>query len=220
MNSKQPLSMKGEKFGRLLVTDMVPGGRGQMAVCRCDCGNEVTALAYNVRRGNTSSCGCAARELHIKQGAVLGSRQGKLNATHGRSGTSTYASWHDAKVRCYSPKSQSFRNYGAKGIGMCDRWRNSFANFLSDMGERPPGMTLERKDGTKDYEPGNCEWASREVQAQNRPGSVKLSPDSVRALRARHAAGESQVSLAREYGVQPQTISRVIRRTAWRNIKP
>lgn len=72
------------------------------------------------------------------------------------------------RQRCHNPKATGYENYGAKGISVCDRWRSSYDNFMDDMGVCPPGMTIDRMDGTKDYEPGNCRWASQSVQMNNR----------------------------------------------------
>jgi len=85
--------------------------------------------------------------------------------------TRTYKSWQSMKDRCFNPKATKFPIYGALGIIVCDRWKNSFKNFLEDMGERPNRTTLDRYPNQKgNYEPGNCRWATGEQQSQNRPG--------------------------------------------------
>jgi hypothetical protein len=78
-----------------------------------------------------------------------------------------YRAWRDMKERCYNPKKQSYPWYGGKGVTVCDRWLNSFAAFLSDMGPCPRGLTLDRKDPHGDYEPSNCRWATWDVQHEN-----------------------------------------------------
>jgi len=89
--------------------------------------------------------------------------------------------WSSMKTRCYNPRSKRFDRYGGRGIGVCERWRNSFAAFLADMGPRPgPGYSLDRypdKDG--DYEPGNCRWATQTEQNNNRSGNVLLVVNGV-----------------------------------------
>lgn len=82
--------------------------------------------------------------------------------------TRTYRKWDSMLGRCYRPSHPAFRWYGARGIGVCDRWRNSFDAFLADMGEAPPGLWLDRIDGTKDYGPGNCRWVTPAESAANR----------------------------------------------------
>ena len=84
-----------------------------------------------------------------------------------RAGT-TYQSWVAMKSRCLNARDAGYPRYGGAGITVCARWRASYAAFLADMGERPPGMTLDRVDGTRGYEPGNCRWATARQQVANR----------------------------------------------------
>lgn len=87
---------------------------------------------------------------------------------HGLSFTKTHRAWAGMIQRCTNPKTDSFVRYGARGIKVCERWANSFEHFLHDMGQAPPGMTLERIENDKDYEPVNCKWDTPKVQANNR----------------------------------------------------
>lgn len=89
------------------------------------------------------------------------------NTTHGMSRSPTYNSWANMRQRCGNPKHPDYHNYGARGIRVCERWADSFENFLADMGERPEGMTLERSDTDGHYEPGNCCWATMQAQMHN-----------------------------------------------------
>lgn len=85
----------------------------------------------------------------------------------------TYRTWQAMITRCTNPKSESYADYGARGIAVCERWK-TFDNFLLDMGARPPGMTLDREINELGYEPGNCRWATKVTQARNTRGNVKL----------------------------------------------
>lgn len=86
----------------------------------------------------------------------------------------TYQSWQDMKSRCYNPRAQQYKNYGARGITVCDEWIKSFPRFLADMGERPTGLTLDRKDTNGNYCPENCRWATQAEQNRNQRRCVYL----------------------------------------------
>lgn len=95
-------------------------------------------------------------------------------------GTSTYNVWSGMIQRCHNDRARDFKNYGAKGIKVCERWRSDFLNFLADMGERPDGMSIDRIDNSGDYEPSNCRWATPKQQSRNKAKTMFLDHDGIR----------------------------------------
>src|SRR5215467_3598440 len=156
--------MTGQRFGLLRVREL----RGKqtyrwrnrtmtraMWLCDCDCGNPVVVSGGSLRSGNTRSCGC-------RKPALGGAWK------HGRTNDDRYQVWADMKGRCLNPKSKIWKYYGGRGIKVCDRWLESFENFLADVGERLLGMWLDRIDNDGNYEPGNVRWATPKQQSNNR----------------------------------------------------
>lgn len=128
--------------------------------CRCSCGAIKEILEQNVKNGNSTNCGHIPRKVK----------------SHKKCGTSEYYTWCSMKNRCFDKGSKVYKYYGGRGVTVCDRWIKSFENFLSDMGPRPEGMTLDRINNNGNYEPSNCRWASRSVQQFNKrtAGFVKV----------------------------------------------
>lgn len=169
---KVRIDLTGIRFGRLLVTSLssqrTKDERHRPCWnCVCDCGTLKVVPGQSLRGGHTSSCGC----LHIETARNNG-RKSKGVRRHGFAGrgkkTAEYHAWRNAKERCHNPKNDSYFRYGARGISVCDRWRNSFESFFADMGHRPSSRhSLDRKNNNGNYEPGNCRWATRQEQARN-----------------------------------------------------
>jgi hypothetical protein len=160
----------GQRFGRLEAIEPTPARLRRSVVWRfrCDCGEEIERPNSDVVHGNTGSCGCLGAELSGKRLAI----QNVARTIHGhmRRGAKrspTRISWEMMWNRCTKPKHKAYKDYGAKGITICDRWK-SFANFLEDMNERPAGTTLDRfPNGAGNYEPTNCRWATPVEQGNN-----------------------------------------------------
>lgn len=153
--------LTGKTFAFLTVIDRAPPKQNTPATfwrCACICGREAVIDSSRLRNGRTGSCGCKK-----------GFRVAEKLATHGHSsGTPEYRSWRAAISRCTYDTTPNFVYYKGAGIDVCQRWRESFAAFLADMGPRPPGTTLDRIKNELGYEPSNCRWATPKEQAANR----------------------------------------------------
>ena len=163
MRRSLPPTAAGQRYGRLVAIECVnPHGHAKW-IFKCDCGRTLVAIAKNVRRGMTKSCGC----LHAENVKVV-------NRTHGMSYSSEHKIWEAMKRRCLNPNDTDYHLYGGRGIEVCDRWKNSFADFLSDMGRRPQGTSIDRIDNDKGYEPGNVRWATASTQVLNRRSTLRV----------------------------------------------
>ena len=157
----QPIK-PGTRFGRLVVVGpgamlRFGGCTKSTSICRCDCGVTKAILNHSLKRKRcpTASCGCLQKEL-------VRTRM----ETHGKTKSRAYQTWKTMIQRCTNPSRQRYSIYGGRGITVCERW-TKFENFYEDMGERPIGFQIERKNTNGNYEPGNCCWASRCVNMRN-----------------------------------------------------
>lgn len=158
--------LNGKSFGRWTVLGFdgrlpIGGNRTRpMWRCECACGTARAVSETTLLSGASKSCGCTQRAAVIAAG--------KASATHGQSRKGgLYTIWVGMKARCYTKSTTSYPRYGGRGIIVCDRWRNSFENFASDMGERPSKRhSLDRLDNDGHYTPENCQW--RDIDMQNR----------------------------------------------------
>ncbi len=162
----------GRRHGRLTVIAASSLEAGYVH-CKCDCGVTTYCKASFVKRGAIQSCGCLLREKTVTR-----------CTTHGRYREPEYETWRGMKKRCYLPKATGFKNYGGRGITVCDRWRVGEAGvsglecFIADMGKRPTAdHSINRIDNDGNYEPGNCEWATRSTQTRNQRHMTRFGDD-------------------------------------------
>lgn len=155
----------GQQYGRLTVLSVSHRKRGQVyVVCKCACGNSKTVRLDHLKCGLIRSCTCLRRETSKQRLTTHG-----LSKTHKR----LEGIWNGIKQRCYNPKCREYRWYGAKGVVMCDEWRESYAAF--DTWAYSHGykedLTIDRIDPAKNYEPANCRWITRALNSSlKRPG--------------------------------------------------
>ena len=151
-------NLSGKRFGRLEAIQIVGqaiNNRAYLWLCRCDCGNEIVTRSHNLVHGDSKSCGCLHKEI-----------TSRMSRKHGMCGTRTYKAWDAMIQRCENKNNHQYKNYGARGIKVCDRWCK-FENFYADMGEAPAGLTLDRTDNDGDNNPSNCRWVTMKQQLRN-----------------------------------------------------
>ena len=183
--SHPPISLAGQKFGRWTVLEYAGKKRWN---CRCECGTERSVHGMRLRDGGSQSCGCLQKELIAQR-----------NQKHGMVGHPAYVSWDSAKRRCSSADRV---HYAQKGIKMHPSWLD-FNVFWAEMGPSwRPGLSIDRKDNSKGYEPGNCQWSTPKAQSNNRTNCVIIETP----------AGRMNITQASElYGVNRWTIATRIR---------
>lgn len=188
------------RFGRLRAVARTGEKRWGVYIwrCVCDCGIETTAAVNSLTAGLVQSCGCLASQVATDKAL-----------RHGLAGSPTYNSWDSMVQRCTNPNATGFARYGGAGVAVCAEWL-AFAAFLADMGTRPEGTTLDRRDNSLGYAPDNCRWATGRQQRMNQVRSTLSLEDAarVRALRAETGWGPKRIAEA--LGVSRAAVSGVL----------
>lgn len=186
--------MIGEQFGRLTV--LAEAGhdkyKRRLLLCRCACGVIKEIVRLNVQYGYTKSCGCLRKQLNSERD----------RRKHGMCYSPEYHSWQNMRYRCQTPTQTKYKDYGARGIKVCERW-HKFENFFADMGPRPDGCSIDRIDLNGNYEPSNCRWATPKEQMNNTRRNVFYSHDGVTLTAAQWS---------RRTGIAPKTLHKRIKK--------
>ena len=163
---RKRIDLTGQQFGRLTVLKFaeMDKGRNSKWLCECECGNEKIVYMSGLRTGDSQSCGCLMKE-----------RVRKAVTIHGMTGSAVHNAWNFIKKSCYNINDKEYEKYGAKGIKLCERWKDSFENFYEDMGDRPSDTYILGRINTKDnFEPSNCKWMTRIEKNNNRKNNTWL----------------------------------------------
>ena len=170
MSAKKDLT--GQRFGRLTVLSDT-GKRKRSSVvwlCQCDCGNTTEVITYSLTCGNTKSCGC----LHI-EAAKENIKGVKMQPVHGLSHHRLFGIWNGMKTRCYNENNKDYKDYGGRGIRICDEWLSDFLSFYNWAMENgyQDDLTIDRVEVNGNYEPSNCKWSTRAEQSRNQRRTKK-----------------------------------------------
>lgn len=161
--------LTGQHFGRLIVVSESTGRKNGSVLwnCRCECGTEVIVPSGYLTSGRKQSCGCLAKEI-----ASATAKTGNNRRTHGMKHTKLYSVWNTMKYRCFNENSKQFKDWGGRGITVCDEWKNDFQAFYDYVSKLPhfgeAGYSLDRINNDGNYEPNNVRWATRIEQNKNR----------------------------------------------------
>lgn len=193
----------GQKFGRLKVIERAnPDGSKKVKwLCICECGNSSIAQSAHLLDGRRVSCGCAH-----KPGNQVNpmSPRSHGHCTSGKS-SKIYRIWSGMFTRCTNKNSPAYQYYGARGIKVCDRWKD-FKLFLEDMGDPDPGQSLDRIDVNGNYEPNNCRWATATEQARNKRSNMLLTMNNVTM---------TLVEWSIKYGINESTLWSRLIKSGW-----
>lgn len=189
--ARSRVDLTGQRFGILTAIEPTEGRDFASIIwkCKCDCGNYKLASVAQLRSGNYKSCGC----LHVK---------------HGLYKHPLFTVWYDIKRRCYDESRYCYKNYGGRGITMCDEWRDDFKSFYDWAMTHGynEGLTIDRINNDGNYEPGNCRWATMKSQCNNRRSNKYLTYNN---------RTQTIAEWADEYGLNQHTLYSRINSYGW-----
>lgn len=191
----------GDRFGYLIVLSKYSKDKYSHIryLCKCECGNETIVLKSQLTSGKTKSCGCYQRK-----------RAAEAQFKHGMCHTKIYYVWKEMLQRCNNQNNLSFINYGDRGIEVCDKWKNNdgfinFYNWAMNNGYRD-GLEIDRINNDGNYNPDNCRWASRFIQANNKRNNIVI----------KYKGNKMTVSeWSRVLGIDEKKIRQRIRKLGW-----
>ena len=174
----------GEKYGRLTIIERVENDKRRRAMwkCKCDCGKEVVVMGIYLKNGKTKSCGCYQKDVakkHILEYNASPEYHQPSHTIHGKHDSRMYTIWCNMKQRCSNPNHEKYGYYGARGISVCEEWKNDFQSFYdwSIANGYTDELTIDRIDSAKGYSPDNCRWVTQKEQTRNRSITVRIEHD-------------------------------------------
>lgn len=211
--------ISGQRFGHLVAVRVCGKYKhgDNMWLLACDCGKETSAPLRHILSGDKKSCGCSTARDRGKSGLQRRRHGHSSDVRGGRRQSRTYRIWADMRKRCNDERAVSYPHYGGRGIRVCERWEK-FENFLADMGEVQPGMSIEREDPNGNYCPENCSWIPRRHQNRNKRNS-RFTEVDIGQIRYLYSTGQfRQVDIARAFNTHQADISAIVRGDVWADV--